>query len=42
MTGLTTATLVVAGWTELIEETTPLLTGVAALEGVELNTDEAT
>jgi len=42
MTGLTTATLVMAYWTELIGETTPLLTGVAALESVVLNTDEAT
>jgi len=41
MTGLTTALLVMADWTELIGETTPLLTEVAALEGVVLITDEA-
>jgi len=42
MTGLTTAALVMADWTEPIGETTPLLTEVTALEGVVLNTDEAT
>lgn len=40
MTGLTTATLVTAAGIELTEEPTTLLTGVAALEGVLINTDE--
>lgn len=42
VTGLTTATLMMADWMELIGETTLLLTGITALEGVLLNTDDTT
>lgn len=42
VTGLTAATLVIADWIEPVGETTPLLTGVTALEDVLLNTGGTT